>query len=205
MRTKGFCITLVVTALVLLIRPITAKGESPLERVRLVLERAMDIQTTPELQGEQGRPHRARLIRELISENFLTAKMAQESLGDKWNGLPKEQKEEFRELFVDLFQDSYTRMVLNFLRRETIEYLGVDSVDSRMLVRTKIVRVNEHIPVYYTLEKNADRWFMVDVIIDGVSIVKNYQNKFRQVISSRSFEHLLDQMKLQAQATREAK
>jgi len=126
-----------------------SSAESPTDRVRDVLEKAMDIQTKAELQGDSGRPQRAKLIRALIAENFLTAQMAQESLGDKWQALAPGQRNEFTDLFIRLFQDSYTRMVLNFLRRETVEYLGEGKEGSRTKVRTKIMRVNEHIPVDY--------------------------------------------------------
>jgi len=180
-----------------------SSAESPTDRVRDVLEKAMDIQTKAELQGDSGRPQRAKLIRALIAENFLTAQMAQESLGDKWQALAPGQRNEFTDLFIQLFQDSYTRMVLNFLRRETVEYLGEGKEGSRTKVRTKIMRVNEHIPVDYILVEKDNRWFMVDVIIDGVSIVRNYQNKFRQVIAAQSLDYLMNQMRIQCKAIEE--
>jgi phospholipid transport system substrate-binding protein len=180
-----------------------SSAESPTDRVRDVLEKAMDIQTKAELQGDSGRPQRAKLIRALIAENFLTAQMAQESLGDKWQTLAPGQRNEFTDLFIQLFQDSYTRMVLNFLRRETVQYLGEGKEGSRTKVRTKIMRVNEHIPVDYILVEKDNRWFMVDVIIDGVSIVRNYQNKFRQVIAAQSLDYLMNQMRIQCKAIEE--
>ncbi len=177
-------------------------NEQATDRVRLVLNRAMEIQARQDLQGEAGRAERARLIRQLISESFLSAQMARESLGERWDGLKLEQRKEFEELFADLFQDSYTRMVLNFLRKETVEYLGESQEGGRVKVRTKILRTNEHIPVDYLLAKK-EKWFMVDVIIDGVSIVRNYQVRFGQVIASQSFDHLLDQMRVQSKAIKE--
>jgi phospholipid transport system substrate-binding protein len=180
-----------------------SSAESPTDRVRDVLEKAMDIQTKAELQGDSGRPQRAKLIRALIAENFLTAQMAQESLDDKWQALAPGQRNEFTDLFIRLFQDSYTRMVLNFLRRETVQYLGEGKEGSRTKVRTKIMRVNEHIPVDYILVEKDNRWFMVDVIIDGVSIVRNYQNKFRQVIAAQSLDYLMNQMRIQCKAIEE--
>jgi phospholipid transport system substrate-binding protein len=201
---EGRVVALVIIGMFLLGRAWGGPQEVPTERVRSVLEQAMDIQSRPDLQGEAGRPQRAKLIRQLISENFLSREMAQESLGDRWESLKSEQKEEFRELFVDLFQDSYTRMVLNFLRRETVDYLGEALENGRMRVRTKILRTNEHIPVDYTLLRKDNGWFMVDVIIDGVSIVRNYQTKFRQVILSQSFDYLIKQMRLQSKAIKDS-
>jgi len=197
-------VALVFIGMFLLGRAWGGPQEVPTERVRSVLEQAMDIQSRPDLQGEAGRPQRAKLIRQLISESFLSSQMAMESLGDRWESLKSEQKEEFRELFVDLFQDSYTRMVLNFLKKETVDYLGEALENGRMRVRTKILRTNEHIPVDYTLLRKDNGWFMVDVIIDGVSIVKNYQTKFKQVMASQSFDYLLNQMRLQSKVIKDS-
>jgi len=62
------------------------------------------------------------------------------------------------------------------------------------------MRANEHIPVDYHLVRKSDRWFIRDVDIDGVSIVQNYQSKFRQVIEKSSIQGLLQNMKTQSQA-----
>ena len=48
--------------------------------VRSVLDKAMDIQTKPELQGPEHHKERAAQIRKLIAENFLSGEMARESL-----------------------------------------------------------------------------------------------------------------------------
>jgi phospholipid transport system substrate-binding protein len=143
------------------------------------------------------------MIRQLIAENFLSADMARESLKDHWDKLSQEQRKEFQSLFIDLFQDSYTRMVLNYLRQETVEYRGEQPERDIVRVQTLLMRVNEHIPVDYFLVQKNGRWFIRDVIIDGVSIVGNYQNQFRRVIQAQSFDELLKKMRLQSQAIRE--
>lgn len=179
-------------------------GRGPKGEVASILERAMDVQTDPALEGLQGRPKRASLIRKLIDENFLSSDMAAEALGDLWKDLGPPQKEEFTELFVELFQDSYTRMVLNFLRREELEYPEERVDGDKALVRTKIKRPNEHIPVDYHMVRKNGRWWIVDVDIDGVSIVGNYRNTFGRFLASQPLERLLERMRLQRQAVREA-
>ncbi len=96
----------------------------PADQVRSVLDKAMDIQTKPELQGTEHRKERAELIRKLISENFLSADMARESLKDHWGHLSAKQRQQYQTLFTGLFVDSYSRRVLDFLKKETIEYPG---------------------------------------------------------------------------------
>lgn len=169
-------------------------------RVKGVLEKAMEIQTRPDLDGDAHRAERAKLVRQVIAENFLAGQMAQESIKDQWDKITAAQRREFEDLFTVLFQDSYTRMVLNFLKKENIEYKGESSESGGMRVGTVILRTNEHIPVDYHLVQKSGRWLIRDVDIDGVSIVSNYTNTFRKVIGKGSFEDLLEKMRLQQKA-----
>jgi len=169
--------------------------------VKAVLDRAMEIQTDPSLTGEANRKERAKLIRKLISESFLPGDMARAALDGQWDKLSSKQRTEFQELFAGLFQDSYTRMVLNFLQKESIEYRGETAADKAVWVKTVIMRANEHIPVNYSVIQKNGRWLIKDVEIDGVSIVDNYKNTFRKAIQTASFEGLMQKMRLQRQAS----
>jgi len=171
--------------------------------VKSVLDKAMDIQTQPGLQGESNVKKRAGMIRQLISENFDAEEMARESLKENWDKLTPGQRSEFKKIFTGLFQDSYTRMVLNFLQREKVEYRQESPENKGVKVATTIMRANEHIPVDYHLVQKNGRWLITDVDIDGVSIVENYRNTFRRVIQTSSFDNLLQKMRLQNQAIQE--
>jgi phospholipid transport system substrate-binding protein len=172
----------------------------PTTVVQDILNQAMDIQSRPELQGAEHREERFQAIKKLIAEYFLTVEMAQDSLDRYWDELTPEQRSEFEEIFSDLFQNSYTTMVLNFLKKETIECKEEKPADHAVEVRTLILRANEHIPVDYFLVQKKGRWLIQDVEIDGVSIVGNYRNAFHRVIVNESFHSLLKKMRIQRQA-----
>lgn len=173
------------------------------EGVKNLLEKAMEIQNRPELQSAEQRATRSQLVRQLIAESFLATDMAQESLKEQWASLPQAKRQEFTTLFTDLFQDSYTRMVLNHLKQQTVEYRGEQAIPGSIQVQTTLLRANEHIPVDYAVMQKDGRWLVRDVTIDGVSIVGNYQSQFRRVIQAQSFDELLKKMRLQSQAIRD--
>ena len=180
--------------------PTLAETSGATAGVKQILDRAMDIQTRPDLAGEVNRKERARLIQKLIADNFLSDQMARDSLAGHWGRLSPGQRSEFQSLFVVLFQDSYTRMVLNFLQQENIEYRGESASGKGKLVKTVIMRSNEHIPVDYHAMQNGSRWMIQDVEIDGVSIVDNYRKTFDRSIRSGSVDNLLQRMRVQKQA-----
>jgi phospholipid transport system substrate-binding protein len=126
--------------------------------------------------------------------------MAQNSLGSVYGGLTAGQRQEFVNTFSYLFQDSYTRLVLDFLKKETIKYEQERQQGSGARVNTKLIRTNETIPVDYLMRPQGDGWLLYDVIVDGVSILDNYQRQFAQVIRANSFDFLLNKMKTQKRA-----
>jgi phospholipid transport system substrate-binding protein len=181
-----------------------AKESGATAQVRQVLDKAMEIQTREDLGGDGHRNERAKLVHELIDANFSSSDMAKEALSDNWEALSAQQRTEFVALFTRLFQASYTRMVLNFLQRESVEYREEETGKAGATrVSTVIKRANEHIPVDYILAPKGGRWLITDVVIDGVSIVENYRNSFGRVIRASSFASLIEKMRLQSKAEQE--
>ena len=173
------------------------------DQVRSVLDKAMDIQTKPELQGPELRKERAALIKKLISENFLTAEMARDSLQGYWEKLSAKQREQYQTLFTAIFTDSYSRRVLDFLKRETIEYPGETPEGIYTKVSTIIMRTNEHIPVAYIMERKEKKWMIRDVIIDGVGTLETYRNGFGAFLRNNPFDALIQRMAIQKRAGEE--
>ncbi len=174
-----------------------AGAGDPTDRVRAVLNDVLAIQNDPNLQGPQYEDRRSADVKRVIAQSFNFGEMARRSLGREWDRLGPGQRKEFAEVLQDLFQDSYGKLVLNFLKRETIRY-GAETVDGNgALVKTVIERLaREQIPVDYRLLEAAGRWDMVDVVIDGVSIVENYRSQFNKIIRTTSYDTLLRKMKI---------
>jgi len=203
MVSSRFYVTLFSCLLLALSTQAQAQAQSggATDLVRSVLARAMDVQTNPQLQDPDHRKARAELIQKVMAENFMTAEMARESLKDHWGKLSQKQRDQYQPLFIALFIDSYSRRVLDFLKRETIEYPGEIPQGKYTKVRTIIMRTNEHIPVDYIVEKQKGRkWMIRDVIIDGVGTVETYQNSFDQFLRSRPFDELIQRMATQRKA-----
>jgi phospholipid transport system substrate-binding protein len=173
---------------------------TPTEHVRAMLDKVMSIQIDPRLKGEGFRDRRRIAIKEVIKENFDFDAMAEQTLGQFRKDLDETRRAEFRHVFQDLFQDSYTRMVLDFLKKEEIHYAKGHINPGKALVKTTIVRINDEIPVDYFLAPAKNGWLVYDVEIDGVSIVKNYKRSFARVIKKESFDALLRKMRLQQRA-----
>jgi phospholipid transport system substrate-binding protein len=190
MRTLPGCLSAVVVWLCLGFSP--AQAQSPTEYVRGLLDRVMAIQSNDSLSQRE----RSLEVHQIIRSNFDFNEMARDILGSSYSQLSSGQREEFKENFGYLFQDSYTRMVLNFLRHENIAYKESSQQDGKARVATVIERPNENIPVTYLMH-SAGGWKLYDVMVDGVSILGTYRNSFSNVIRTKGFGYLMDRMKEQ--------
>ena len=175
---------------------IPALAESPTGFVRGILDRVMVIQNDPAL----SQPARAKAIHRIIEQSFDFPMMAKDSLGNTYGRLSGAQRQEFTRTFSYLFQDSYTRMVLNFLKKENVQYKRESQEGDTARVETAFVRTNENIPVTYLMHRSSQGWILHDVIVDGVSILQNYKTQFAQVIRTKSFDFLLKKMADQRRA-----
>lgn len=187
-------------SLSLILQDASSEAGTPTEWVRSVLEEVMAIQTNPQLQGHEFRKEKRIAIKKIIAQNFRFDTMAKQALGQHWQTLSEPNRLEFKAIFQDLFQDSYTKLVLDFLGREKILYTKEDSNQNKASVKTIIVRMNEEIPVDYSLGAMGQGWLVEDVAIDGVSIIQNYQKSFSRVIRQESYQALLKKMRTQQQA-----
>lgn len=177
-----------------------AWAETPTAFVKGVLNRVIAIQTNPAQSGPEHRAARAQTIRRVIQKSFDFPLMARNSLGSVYDRLPAGKRRDFTATFGYLFQDSYTRMVLDFLKRETIHYGKQTMEGANARVDTKLIRTNETIPVDYMMRPQGNSWLLYDVIVDGVSILDNYKRQFALVIRTNSFDFLLKKMKTQMRA-----
>jgi phospholipid transport system substrate-binding protein len=173
-----------------------ALAETPTGYVRGILEQVMGLQNDP----AQSPQARSQAIHRIIERNFDFALMAKDSLGPAYERLSGGQRQEFTQTFGYLFQDSYTRLVINFLKKENIKYGRETTEGNKARVDTTIARTNENIPVTYLMHTAPQGWILYDVIVDGVSILQNYKTQFAQVIRTKSFEVLLNKMQEQRRA-----
>ena len=173
-----------------------AGAESPTGFVRSILDKVMVIQNDPALASQA----RAQAVHKIIEHSFDFTLMAKDSLGETYGRLSSGQRQEFTRTFSYLFQDSYTRLVLNFLKKENIQYGQERPEGNGARVDTTIVRTNERIPVTYLMRQAPQGWLLFDVIVDGVSILHNYKTQFDQVIQTKSFDFLLNKLEEQRKA-----
>lgn len=175
--------------------PPEARAGLPTDYIRVRIEKLYELLGTT---GPEAAPAADRqAARKILDEMFDWNEMSRRSLGQYWEPRTAAERMEFVRLFSELFQRTYlTRIQL--ADREKFQYLGETADGERAVVKTKVItRKGQQIPVDYQMrERSRGQWQIYDLDIEGISLVKNYQNQFAAIIRRSSYEELVQ--KLQA-------
>ena len=174
----------------------TAYGAlSPLKIMNATTDRVVEILRDKELKKATKTPERRAAIRKAVTEVFDFEEMSKRALSVHWQKLTIEEREEFVSLFSDLLERSYIKKIEGY-SDEKIDYLEEKIDGDSALVKSKITtRRNIEIPIDYKLLKRGDKWYVYDVVIEGVSLINNYRTQFNKIIRQSSYTELIKRMK----------
>jgi phospholipid transport system substrate-binding protein len=168
-----------------------AWANSPTENVKHVIEKALDVLKNP----GYSKSEKHRLVKGIVDPYFDYREMAKRSLGRTWGNLSAAQRDEFVRLFAELLEASYSDKIEKYAQRVRIDYTGEIMDGEYAEVRTVVVRPNDRIPLNYRLLQENGDWKVYDVVIEGVSLVSNYQSQFRRIIHESSYAELVRRLK----------
>jgi phospholipid transport system substrate-binding protein len=179
-------------AVVLAVAPVAWAGV-PTDQLRIQIDRVLKAVEDPQLKAKAA--ERRATIRRIANETFDFNEMSKRALARHWQARSAGEREEFVKLFADLLERAYVSRIENF-SGEKVAYNGDTTDGDVALVRTKIItKQGTDIPVDYRMLKKDERWFVYDVVIEGVSLINNYRNQFNKIIQTSSYEALVDRMK----------
>lgn len=174
--------------------PLLAAAPSPRDQVRQTVEKVLDVLRNKQLPEAERRSQ----LRTLIRDRFDFALMSRWTLGRYWREATKDQQQRFIDLYSDLLEASYLGKIEAYTD-EKVDYLDEQLEDGRAEVKTEIVTDTGNIPLNYRLSHEGDQWRVFDVVIEGVSLVRNYRSTFGEIARKDGIEGLLKQVAAKVQ------
>jgi len=174
-----------------------ALAVSPLEEVKATTEKVILLLKDPKLQGDEKKNERRQVVRAEMEKRFAWEESARACLGRHWIKRTPAEKAEFVKLFSEFLKDTYSDKVATYYGDlDKVDYQGEkiqdDYASVKLVLKTKAKL--EH-PLEYRMEKMSDEWKVFDVVIEGVSMVKNYRDQFDAIIAKSSYEGLIKEIK----------
>ena len=194
MKRKFIGLNIVLLA-ALLILPSQVLAGGAKDTVEAQINKMLAKMKTPEFKSLE-RDAKLTEISNIINEVFDWQELSQRTLGREWKKFTPDQQKEFITLFEQLLQGIYADRILAYTQ-EKIEFgKETELKKGRVEVESYIITTdNKKVPLFYRLTDKSGQWRVYDVVIEGVSMVKNYRGQFRQILSTKKPEDLLQTLR----------
>jgi phospholipid transport system substrate-binding protein len=189
-----FTVAILLSLVAIVVMGPARAAETPTDAVRTTINEAISVLQDQGLKNPDRAAERINRLKSIADSRFDYGEMAKRALGAQWNKMSESEQKEFVDLFTKLLTAAYADKI-GLYSGEQVKYLeerleGDDyaEVRSKMIGKTTI-------PLDYRLLKKDGEWRAYDVVIDGVSLVKNYRGQFTSVMRSSSYDHLVQTLR----------
>jgi phospholipid transport system substrate-binding protein len=170
-----------------------AVSPSPREQLKSSIDEILDV-----LRQRQRDPAAAvdldALAERLFRERFDIEYTTRLCLGRYWRDLNDRKREEFVNTFAELLKSTYIGRVEEY-RDEVVVYGSERIEGDKALVKTVVVSKGVEIPLDYKLVLRDGYWYVYDVIVEEVSLVRNYRSQFNSFLEKQSIADLLQRLR----------
>ena len=177
--------------LVLLISPLPAAAESPLDTVKKNVNSVLEVLRNPALQGEANKQAKEQKIEEIANQFFDFVALSKLTLGRSWRNFNKQQQKEFVSLYRTILKQAYMDRILAYTNEKVVFDREIMLSEDRAEVRTTIITKSAEVPLDYRLVLEDGKWKVYDVIAEGISLVMNYRSQFREILANNPPEKVL--------------
>ncbi len=179
--------------------PIAGKdGRTPVAVVEQTARAALDIVKDKATSADQKKDKLQKLFTR-ATDVYTVSRLV---LARNWKRLSENEQTEFQDVFCRHLSTTYGRNLDNYPNLDDFAEVAVKILGERKEARgdytvmSKITRPNAaDILVDYRLRKIRGNWKIIDVVIEGVSMISNFRSQFQDVVSKHGAKNLITQLR----------
>ncbi len=177
-----------------------AYAETPKEAIQGTVDAVLTVLRDTTLSLPEKKMERRDKIRLLIRDRFNFEEMSKRSLARHWKPRTPEEAAEFTDIFADLLVSSYISKIEAYTDEKVIYDKEVMKGKGKYaMVSTTIVTKDVDIPIDYKAILMDGKWWVYDVVVEGVSFISTYRSQYNKIIVSESYAKLIEKMKKKLQ------
>lgn len=136
------------------------------------------------------------VINELILPVIDLQSMGKLILGKHWKTASDEQRTQFIEQFKSMLIRTYAKSVADFGdAKVTVFPPKAGQKGKRHRVKSHLdIGSGTPLQVDYVFRRKDDSWKVFDLVVDGLSLIKNFRTSFSQEISETSLDALIERL-----------
>ena len=181
----------ILLCLLILSEPLLADDKSDAEEI---VKRKLDAVFVVLQKNDLDPQAKKQEIDAIVTPMFDFGLMAKLTLGKKhWPKLPREKKEKFTELYIELLKTSYLDKLALYTDEKVI-FEPSAQVKKKVHIPTQLISKDRKTSILYKLYKPSDAWKVYDLEIQGVSIIRSYRSQFNETLKNGTIDDLLLKM-----------
>ncbi|PKD45242.1 MlaC/ttg2D family ABC transporter substrate-binding protein [Rhodohalobacter barkolensis] len=167
------------------------------DEIRAMLdERDEEIKELLGPKGSEYTQEQRDRLKDIINDVIDFRTMSETALGDTYNEVSEEEREEFVSLFSTIIRDNSLNRLDIYRAEVTYNDITVDNGNAE--VKTTAQLENVRTSVDYDMELQDGTWQIIDMSIDDVSTAESYNRQFQSIIRQRGFDALLESLRRRA-------
>lgn len=131
--------------------------------------------------------------------------LGQRSLVKHWPKLSSEQQTTYLLTLRELIEAAYLSRVSPSNKAFTITYVDEKVSGADASVTTKVTSGKSSVELGFKLVQVNGAWKAYDMVIDQVSLIRNYRTQFNRILRTKSFDYLIKKMQAKAKKLQTAK
>jgi len=175
---------------------------APTEQLKGTLSQLIVVLNDPSLKEQGKETQRTEALHQVLSKRLDETTIARKTLGRYWDNITEDERKEFIPLYVSLLERIYFERIDAELEKsgkfssEDIHYTKEQIKKNAAQVSTEIVTGDgESVPVIFRLRKVEDTWLVIDMMIEGVIITKNYRAQFYEILARQPMSALIEKLR----------
>lgn len=189
---RSACLFLCVVLFATPLYGLAAMVPDPTEQMKPFIAKMTKILSEADLKNDADCNICQRLI-DISRERFDYNEMSKRVLGKAWRKLSTEEKADFVDLFTELLEYAYVGKIQSY-SGQSIVFKDQRIKGKRAEVKTELIDKNKAIPVSYIMLLEGDKWMVYDVVVEGVSLIRNYMEQFREILRKDQYSGLIKQI-----------
>ena len=173
------------------------------DRLKVGIDKVIAVLSDNSLKGAAKKAERQAKLRAVADSFFDWRELSKRTVAESWNKYTPKQQDDFIASFSELLQKTYIRKLEKY-NNEKVTYLKEQVEGRQAFINTQVLMKDKTIPINYVMIKR-DNWLVYDVVVEGVSLVKNYRSQFHKILTKDSPEVLLQRIKDKIKALDEGK
>lgn len=190
---------LIVVLFIVISTSVPAYSLGPMDSLQVPIDEVINILKDPQYQSDVKKEEQREKISSVIRKIFNFAKISQLALGRYRKKFSSQELKDFTDYFSKLLEKTYLNKIQAEYQNEKVNYLkekiGSGKNSDKALIKTIVTRQNVKIPVDYKMWKHNGAWWVYDIKVEGVSLVKNYRNQFQKILLNKPPAHLIELVK----------